>query len=295
MMRKLLSLSILLLITLVSYAQQVKVSPTLEKGMRKTYVTETVTEIRGQTPITLQTETQYEVTDVTPDGYTVTITVTKADFNHDINSIASRVLTLSTEMMKGVVSSCATDKDGKIIKLLNYEDIRSASVKMLDDLLKEVPLPQGMSADALKPQILKSITEESLLKKTQMNTSIMGLNGKTITSGMEEEYTLDQGIKMKRTYKVNPDGSILATGVLGMTMDELKNMVISQLEKANPAQAEAIKGQIDAVIANMNLEVTENSTYTFAPDGWVDTLQSEVSTQSMGAKTVVRNTIRQRK
>lgn len=294
-MRKLLSLSILLLITLVSYAQQVKVSPTLEKGMRKTYVTETVTEIQGQKPITLQTETQYEVTDVTPDGYTVTITVTKADFNHDINSIVSRVLTLSTEMMKGVASSCATDKDGQIVKLLNYEDIRSASVKMLDDLLKEVPLPQGMSADALKPQILKSISEESLLKKTQMNTGIMGLNGKTITSGMEEEYTLDQGIKMKRTYKVNPDGSILATGVLGMTMDELKNMVISQLEKANPAQAESIKGQIDAVIANMNLEVTENSTYTFAPDGWVDTLQSEVSTQGMGAKTVVRSTIRQRK
>jgi len=294
-MRKLLSLSILLLITLVSYAQQVKVSPTLEKGMRKTYVTETVTEIQGQKPITLQTETQYEVTDVTPDGYTVTITVTKADFNHDINSIVSRVLTLSTEMMKGVTSSCATDKDGQIIKLLNYEDIRSASVKMLDDLLKEVPLPQGLSADALKQQILKNITEESLLKTTQMNTGIMGLNGKTITSGMEEEYTLDQGIKMKRTYKVNPDGSILATGVLGMTMDELKNMVISQLEKANPAQAESIKGQIDAVIANMNLEVTENSTFTFAPDGWVDTLQSEVSTQGMGAKTVVRSTIRLRK
>lgn len=291
-MRKLLSLSILLLITLVSYAQQVKVSPTLEKGMRKTYVTESVTEIQGQKPITLQTETQYEVTDVTPDGYTVTITVTKADFNHDINSIVSRVLTLSTEMMKGVTSSCATDKDGQIIKLLNYEDIRSASEKMLDDLLKEVPLPQGMSADALKQQILKNITEESLLKTTQMNTGIMGLNGKTITSGMEEEYTLDQGIKMKRTYKVNPDGSILATGVLGMTMDELKNMVISQLEKANPAQAEAIKGQIDAVIANLKLEVTENSTYTFAPDGWVDTLQSEVSTQGMGAKTVVRSTIR---
>lgn len=294
-MRKLLSLSILLLITLVSYAQQVKVSPTLEKGMRKTYVTESVTEVQGQKPITLQIDTQYEVTDVTPDGYTVTITVTKADFNHDINSIVSRVLTLSTEMLKGVASSCATDKDGKIIKLLNYEDIRSASEKMLDDLLKEVPLPQGMSADALKQQILKNITEESLLKTTQMNTSIMGLNGKTITSGMEEEYTLDQGIKMKRTYKVNPDGSILATGVLGMTMDELKNMVISQLEKANPAQAESIKGQIDAVIANMNLEVTENSTFTFAPDGWVDTLQSENSTQSMGAKTVVRNTIRQRK
>ena len=294
-MRKLLSLSILLLITLVSYAQQVKVSPTLEKGMRKTYVTESVTEIQGQKPITLQTETQYEVTDVTPDGYTVTITVTKADFNHDINSIASRVLTLSTEMMKGVTSSCATDKDGQIVKLLNYEDIRSASEKMLDDLLKEVPLPQGMSADALKQQILKNITEESLLKTTQMNTGIMGLNGKTITSGMEEEYTLDQGIKMKRTYKVNPDGSILATGVLGMTMDELKNMVISQLEKANPAQAESIKGQMDAVIANLKLEVTENSTFTFAPDGWVDTLQSEVSTQGMGAKTVVRSTIRQRK
>ena len=294
-MRKLLSLSILLLITLVSYAQQVKVSPTLEKGMRKTYVTETVTEIQGQKPITLQTETQYEVTDVTPDGYTVTITVTKADFNHDINSIVSRVLTLSTEMMKGVTSSCATDKDGQIVKLLNYEDIRSASEKMLDDLLKEVPLPQGLSADALKQQILKNITEESLLKTTQMNTGIMGLNGKTITSGMEEEYTLDQGIKMKRTYKVNPDGSILATGVLGMTMDELKNMVISQLEKANPAQAESIKGQIDAVIANLRLEVTENSTFTFAPDGWVDTLQSEISTQGMGAKTVVRSTVRLRK
>ena len=46
------------------------------------------------------------------------------------------------------------------------------------------------------------MNDKSLLESMHISTSPLTLNGKTISTGTEEEYNTEQGIKMKRTYTV---------------------------------------------------------------------------------------------
>ena len=294
-MRKLFLLSIMLLTALMVSAQ-VTVSPKMKKGTKKTYIGETTTTIQGQKSITLTMETLFEVTDVTSDGYIVDITLKNVKSDADPNDFTGHIFTLSSEMMKDIKTSYLTDKNGQVTKILNYEEVISNARKLVDKIFESVPLPQGMSLDFVKEQAFANMTEESLLKTVQINTNPMALNGKTIQTGKEEEYTLDKmGIKMKRTYTVNADGSVQAVSTHNMQKEDIKELVTSMFEKFAPGQADMLKDQIDAAIANIKLEINDNTTYTFSSDGWVETLNSELSSTTIGPKTIAKTTLRLKK
>lgn len=294
-MRKLFLLSIMLLTALMVSAQ-ITVSPKMKKGTKKTYIGETTTTIQGQKSITLTMETLFEVTDVTSDGYIVDITLKNVKSDADPNDFTGHIFTLSSEMMKDIKTSYLTDKNGQVTKILNYEEVISNARKLVDKIFESVPLPQGMSLDFVKEQAFANMTEESLLKTVQINTNPMALNGKTIQTGKEEEYTLDKmGIKMKRTYTVNADGSVQAVSTHNMQKEDIKELVTSMFEKFAPGQADMLKDQIDAAIANIKLEINDNSTYTFSSDGWVETLNSELSSTTIGPKTIAKTTLRLKK
>ena len=294
-MRKLFLLSIMLLTALMVSAQ-ITVSPKMKKGTKKTYIGETTTTIQGQKSITLTMETLFEVTDVTSDGYIVDITLKNVKSDADPNDFTGHIFTLSSEMMKDIKTSYLTDKNGQVTKILNYEEVISNARKLVDKIFESVPLPQGMSLDFVKEQAFANMTEESLLKTVQINTNPMALNGKTIQTGKEEEYTLDKmGIKMKRTYTVNADGSVQAVSTHNMQKEDIKELVTSMFEKFAPGQADMLKDQIDAAIANIKLEINDNTTYTFSSDGWVETLNSELSSTTIGPKTIAKTTLRLKK
>ena len=294
-MRKFFLLSIMLLTALMVSAQ-ITVSPKMKKGTKKTYIGETTTTIQGQKSITLTMETLFEVTDVTSDGYIVDITLKNVKSDADPNDFTGHIFTLSSEMMKDIKTSYLTDKNGQVTKILNYEEVISNARKLVDKIFESVPLPQGMSLDFVKEQAFANMTEESLLKTVQINTNPMALNGKTIQTGKEEEYTLDKmGIKMKRTYTVNADGSVQAVSTHNMQKEDIKELVTSMFEKFAPGQADMLKDQIDAAIANIKLEINDNTTYTFSSDGWVETLNSELSSTTIGPKTIAKTTLRLKK
>lgn len=297
MMKKLLLMSALMLVALMANAQ-VKVTPKLQKGMKKTYVAETVTNITNQKPITLNTESLYEVTDQTADGYILDIVTTDLKSNADPNDMMGRIIGLSTEMMKGVHITYATDKDGKVTKLQNFEEVKAKVEKGIDKLIDAIPMPEGvLTKDALKKQIMSNVTEEALLQSAQTNTSPFVLNGKTITTGMQDEFVNTQGMKMKRTYTVNDNGSIGTASTMNLSKEELKKMVIAQVEKLMPDQAEMIKQNIDVVLNSgmVKMEAKENATYTLTSDGWVDTITSDLDSEAMGAKTTAKTTVRLKK
>lgn len=294
-MRKLFLLSIMLLTALMVSAQ-ITVSPKMKKGTKKTYIGETTTTIQGQKSITLTMETLFEVTDVTSDGYIVDITLKNVKSDADPNDFTGHIFTLSSEMMKDIKTSYLTDKNGQVTKILNYEEVISNARKLVDKIFESVPLPQGMSLDFVKEQAFANMTEESLLKTVQINTNPMALNGKTIQTGKEEEYTLDKmGIKMKRTYTVNADGSVQAISTHNMQNEDIKELVTSMFEKFAPGQADMLKDQIDAAIANIKLEINDNTTYTFSSDGWVETINSELSSTTIGPKTIAITTLHLKK
>lgn len=292
-MKKFFLMSTLLLAALLVNAQ-VKVSPKMEKGMKKTYVVEAVTTVANQKPITLTTETQYEVKDATADGYVLDIVMSSIKTDADQNDQMGRIFSLSTEIMKDIHTTYATDKDGKITKILNYEEIKEKAGKGIDKLLAEVPMPASLTKEMLKEQIMNNISEEQLLQSLQANTSPLTMIGKTITTGLQDEFKNGQGLNLKRTYTVNDDGTIQTTSTMDLSKEELKQLVIAQVEKLMPSQAETLKQNIDMVLNSgmMKMEIKENATFTLTADGWVNSITSELNSNTMGTVTTAKTTVR---
>lgn len=286
-------MSTLLLAALLVNAQ-VKVSPKMEKGMKKTYVVEAVTTVANQKPITLTTETQYEVKDATADGYVLDIVMSSIKTDADQNDQMGRIFSLSTEIMKDIHTTYATDKDGKVTKILNYEEIKEKAGKGIDKLLAEVPMPASLTKEMLKEQIMNNISEEQLLQSLQANTSPLTMIGKTITTGLQDEFKNGQGLNLKRTYTVNDDGTIQTTSTMDLSKEELKQLVIAQVEKLMPSQAETLKQNIDMVLNSgmMKMEIKENATFTLTADGWVNSITSELNSNTMGTVTTAKTTVR---
>ena len=286
-------MSTLLLAALLVNAQ-VKVSPKMEKGMKKTYVVEAVTTVANQKPITLTTETQYEVKDATADGYVLDIVMSSIKTDADQNDQMGRIFSLSTEIMKDIHTTYATDKDGKVTKILNYEEIKKKAGKGIDKLLAEVPMPASLTKEMLKEQIMSNISEEQLLQSLQANTSPLTMIGKTITTGLQDEFKNGQGLNLKRTYTVNDDGTIQTTSTMDLSKEELKQLVIAQVEKLMPSQAETLKQNIDMVLNSgmMKMEIKENATFTLTADGWVNSITSELNSNTMGTVTTAKTTVR---
>lgn len=272
---------------------QTKVTPKMEKGMKKTYVTEVKTTISGQKPVTITSETDYVVADATPDGYIVDVIVKDVKSDADPNDMMGRIFSVSTEMMKNIRTSYATDKEGMVTKILNFDEIKAQAGIMVDKLFEEFQLPGDvLSMKTLKEQTLNNVTEKTLLQSMQMNSSPIVLNGKTITTGMQDEFVNEQQMKMKRTYTVNADGSIQSVSTMNMSKEDMKKLILSHIEKLMPNQADMIRQNIDMVLDSgmMKMEMKENTTYTLTADNWVNTITSELNNETMGQKTSVTTT-----
>ena len=279
-MKRFFLLSTLLLATLMICAQT-KIAPKMKKGMKKVYVVEATIGVPSKQSTKITTETVYEVVDATNDGYVLDVYVT--DVKTDAKDAESRVYSLATEMLKDVHTQYATNKDGKVTKILNAEEGKKHINEMLDKVLADVPLPASTTLTNLKKQLTGNINEASLLESVQISTSPLTLNGKTISTGTEEEYNTEQGIKMKRTYSVKDKSSIQTNAKINMNTDDMKKMVMGLVENIVPNQSENLMDMIGPMINNLKIDAAENSTYTFQKDGWIKNITSEMNYSMMGA------------
>lgn len=279
-MKRFFLLSTLLLATLMICAQT-KIAPKMKKGMKKVYVVEATIGVPSKQSTKITTETVYEVVDATNDGYVLDVYVT--DVKTDAKDAESRVYSLATEMLKDVHTQYATNKDGKVTKILNAEEGKKHINEMLDKVLADVPLLDKTKLDEIKKQMTGEVTDQSLLESVQISTSPLTLNGKTISTGTEEEYNTEQGIKMKRTYSVKDKSSIQTNAKINMNTDDMKKMVMGLVEKIVPNQSENLLDMIGPMINNLKIDAAENSTYTFQKDGWIKNITSEMNYSMMGA------------
>jgi DNA-binding Lrp family transcriptional regulator len=285
----------MLLVALMA-SSQTKIAPKMKKGLKKTYATEVVTKSPAQkSPITITTQTTYEVTDVTADGYVLDVQVTDVKSDADQNDMQGRIMSMSTEMLKGIHTIYATDKDGKVIKILNFSEIKEKTLAMLDNLLASIPLPDsdaaksvmGKVTESVKEELINKLTEETVVESVHANTSPLALNGKTIATGTEEEFKNNMGIKMKRTYTVNNKKNIQSSAVMNMSAEEMKEMIYNLVAKMMPDMNDVIRKGMESMMGNIKMEANEETTYTLKSDGWVDTITSEVTSSSMGQSSSV--------
>ena len=281
----------LMLTLMLGVQAQTKVAPKMAKGMEKVYVTESKVSIPGQPEVNMTLETKYTVTGETKDGYKMEVLTTNFKSDAKEGNIAGILLSGAQQLLKGLTLRLTTDKDGKVMSLDNFDELKQktdeAGSKMVDEIYKQVPmLSQLMEKDALKNQIMNGVTKEDLLKSMQNTTSPMMLNGKSLMTGMQDEYTNEQGLKMKRMYFVNGK-NITVNGSMNMTKDEMKQTIISQVEKAMPAQADMVKENIDQLMDSgmMKLDAKETASYELQDDGWVKTMKVETTYNAMGQDT----------
>lgn len=295
-MKKLLMVG-LLLTAAIALQAQMKVAPKMQKGAVKTYVGQSTVTMPMQGDVKINYETKYTIVDATADGYVVDLVTDNVQAECDANNIAGKLLVAAQEATKGIVFRIGLDKEGKIQKVLNSDEVQPKLTKglesIVDQFMKDIPqLSAAVSKEDLMKQLVETFTPEALLKSFQENTSPFTLNGKTITTGAQEEYVSKDGMKMKRMYFVQGK-SIVANSTLNMTKDEIKEMIIKQVEKSAPQQAAMVKENIDQIMSSgmLKMDMKETVTYELQDDGWVKSIKGESTTETMGQKIVTVSTI----
>ena len=286
----------LLLTMMVAVQAQVKVAPKMAKGMQKVYVTESKVGIPGQPEFNMTAETRYSVTGAVKGGYTMEVVTTEFKCDATDNNLAGKLMSASAELLKGLTIRVTTDQDGQVKSIDNYAELKKevdkAGVQIVNSLFEKVPmLSQVMDKETLKKQVLSSITPESMLRSMTVTNSPLMLNGKTVMTSMQDDYTADYGLKMKRMYFVNGN-KITTNGSLNMSKDDMKQLIIRAVENLMPSQADLVKDNIDQLMDSgmAKIDAKETATYELQDDGWVKSILAETSYQMMGqnTKTVVK-------
>ena len=293
-MKKVILLSVMLVASMAISAQT-KIVPQMKKGLKKVYATTATVSVGGQKDVKMSSETKYTVTEANADGYVVDMVVTSFATDADVNDVAGQMISATQEMMKDVNVRLQTNKDGQVVGIKNYAEVKKQidafGAKIVDKLMESVPqLSEVMSKDALKQQIQESVNEQALIRSLKEADGVLMLNGKTPMTGAQEEYVNEKGVKMKRMYFVNGK-SIVTNGSANITKDELKAMIIEQVEKTMPAQAEIVKQNIDQLLSTgmLKVDIKETSTYEMGDDSWVKSVKTESNSEFVGTKTVVKS------
>lgn len=293
-MKKVILLSVMLVASMAISAQT-KIVPQMKKGLKKVYATTATVSVGGQKDVKMSSETKYTVTEANADGYVVDMVVTSFATDADANDVAGQMISATQEMMKDVNVRLQTNKDGQVVGIKNYAEVKKQidafGAKIVDKLMESVPqLSEVMSKDALKQQIQESVNEQALIRSLKEADGVLMLNGKTPMTGAQEEYVNEKGVKMKRMYFVNGK-SIVTNGSANITKDELKAMIIEQVEKTMPAQAEIVKQNIDQLLSSgmLKVDIKETSTYEMGDDSWVKSVKTESNSEFVGTKTVVKS------
>ena len=282
-----------MLTAVLTIQAQLTVAPKLSKGIQKHYQTTTVIEIPGQGTVNINTHFTISVVDALPDGFVLNSQTTQVTTTIGADNIAGQLMGASSEIMKGATLKVATDKSGKPLRITNMADVKAKleanSNTIVDRMLKAAPqLEQVVSRDAIKKQIMENATEAKLLNVLLWTANPLALNGKTITTGAQEDYVDEQDFKMRRMYFVN-GRTITTNATVNMSRDELKALVIKNVERLAPAQLDMVKQNIDQVIDSgmLKFDSKDTSTYELQADGWVKSIKSESTIDTMGQQTKI--------
>ena len=297
-MKKVFLLSIAFLMAVSIFGQTIKVTPTLKKGMNKTYTNTTAITMMDQT-INVVSEQHFSITKETPQGYEMLLESTNFSSDAKDDNLASRLLTIGTEIMKDSKIYLSLNKEGKLQDIINYEEVKTKCLatgeQMVDELIKAAPeISQVLTREALVDQVAATLTQENLIKSLTGNANPLALFGLTIVNGMQDKYNNNM-VDLKRTWLVNGK-KIFASAKSDMSKEDLKAYVLSQIEKLAPQQADMIKENIDMVLSSdlIKIDVTENANYELADDLWIKSMETTIDSSMMGQKTSSHTKIQQK-
>ena len=291
MKKTMMILALLMMAVTLSAQTGVKISAKYKKGDNMLY-RQTSTINAGGKVMNVKSDLRYVVTDASPKGYTIDLTVENGVSDIDSNDIMGRMMNITMEIMKDTKCTYVTDADGKIIDIKNYDEILKKSENFIDKLVKnlfaELPAEasQILTEDMLKSTAMEKMTKEYLIKAANLEPTPFTLNGKTISTGAMEKVTSVNDLKMKNMYFLTtPDAKkVKVTSTLDMTKDEMKTMIIDQVKKIMPSQAEMIEQNIDMVMSSgtIKFESEQTTDYEYGSNGWIKTITNTNKSNTIG-------------
>ncbi len=282
-MKKLILTSAVLLVALMAQAQT-KIAAKLTNGFKAVYTQELTVEAAG-TSFNVVTEEEYAVSDVTPTGAVITVTTTKVA--SDAKEVPAQLMLIPMKAMEGSSVRLATDADGQVQKVLNADEMKEKMLamitKMIDNFMAEyTEVAQMLPKESLIEQLSNRVSEEMILES--MKSGVLALNGKQLSNGATET-EVKNGMKLKRMYFVMGK-TVVANATIDMTKDEMKAAIIKEVEESAPDQAQMVKENIDALMGQMKMDLTEKTTYTLSDtNGWITSIKTEVNQDIMGQQT----------
>ena len=78
-----------------------------------------------------------------------------------------------------------------------------------------------------------------------------------------------------------------------MDKEEMKALIIKQIEERAPEQAEMVKENIDQILSSgmLKIDMKQKDTYDLQADGWIKSMTTEATTETMGQKIEVKGTL----
>lgn len=302
MMKKSLITFVLMLMAIAVNAQTsgVKISAKYQKGDNMLYRITVVTNVTGKT-INVNSENRYVVIDSSRKGYVIESTLEKMETDAEANDMVGRLMNATTEILKGTKVIVITDVDGKVTGIKNIDEIVEKSSKMVDKMFDELfaQLPseasEMLSKDKLNASIMEQMNEKNIINSMIAEPSPLSLNGKVISTGSTDMVEDANGMKMKNTYTLTtPDAKkVKVTGKMDMNKEEMKQMIVDQVKKIMPQQAEMIEQNIDSVLDSgmFKFEKNQNADYEFGNNGWLKTVDYSSTSNTMGQESGTKGKI----
>lgn len=297
MMKKQLIICLMLLLASAAQTQStLKVVPVMKKGEVRSYVSETINNTAGNN-IKITQQTDYTIVEVTDSGYVVDLVCTSINTEADVDNITKKLLSLNESMMQNAHIRLATDKEGKPIKILNYEEVRQNTEnvlnKIVNEILAELPdMGNLISKEAMLEKARTQMDEEKILSGIQKSASPLALNGKMLNNTTEEDYVNAIGLKMKRRYTVNGN-SVIAKSVMNMDKSDLKQLILAQMKAAIPSMKETEILDIDMLMDSgmLTFQMDEEATYELLDNGWVKSIKTITNNKMMGQSSSITCTV----
>ena len=299
-MRNILCLFAMATVAMTSTAQTTAtVTTRFSKGDYALYEVES--SIGGaQANLNFKGEVTHEVKEANADGCLIEITTLKMDnTNAEAGDAINQITTMQKQLFNNVPILVKTDAQGKYLSIENIEEVRKNVEAKVDNLVN-ITLEQGgvgMDKDMLKNIFMNDLLGQKLIDQVGSGTySHYELYGQTLFTGTMKDEVKD-GYKMKTTYVVSaPKGgdsyNIKSSSVSNMSKEDIKTMIIEQVTKSMPDQAEAVKQNIDALLdaGMLKLDFSQQCNYDFFKNGWLKNGECNQKISLMGTETT--NTVK---
>lgn len=289
MMKKTFLAAALLLTSMMAQAQAfMKIAPTLKVGDVKTYVTENK-KVQQSGTQTTNYETSFKVLKEMEEGFLIEVMQTKLDDKEASNAM-ERLAQLNSELLFNQPVRLVINKEGQPVGIANFPQLKQMlQTKLgfaLNDLYDEKPeLAKETPKDTLLQRISEAIEVDKILENYTQPGNVLCLNGKTIVIGYQEDFEIE-GLKMKRTLMPSGGKTVMEMLTANLGPEEIKAMVMKEIEKADEATKKEAEAQIDQAIAagQLYIKAGGKGTYVYGDDGWPTSISQDIDLDQAGQK-----------